>query len=329
MWNEARRIAQPASAAYRLGVPVKLLGAPLRSHDSRRWQNGPHLSVSLAYLRDIFEYLHAQNIRFYRLAGQLAPYVTHPTLLNFHRQIEECSTELAALGDIARLYRLRLTLHLAHFVQLSSPDPARAARARQELSVAARLLDTMGLGPEAVIIVHVGGAYGDGAASLVRFVRNVEQLDRTAAARLALENDDRHFGLQDVLWVQRRTGLRIVLDTLHHCCLNPSGHPLTNALALALATWPAAERPKIHVSTSRTTLRTVIRNGQRYVQAPLPNQHSDFVDPFVLIDLLRGAQRANLRPFDIMVEAKAKDLAVLRLREQVARFAPELAGMVA
>jgi hypothetical protein len=47
-----------------------------------------------------------------------------------------------------------------------------------------------------------------------------------------------------------------------------------------------------------------------------------------LIDLLRGARAANLRPFDRMLAAKAKDLALLRLREQIARFAPDLAGHI-
>jgi hypothetical protein len=40
---------------FRLGFPVRVQGAPIRSHDSRRYQNRPHLSVSLAYLRDILE----------------------------------------------------------------------------------------------------------------------------------------------------------------------------------------------------------------------------------------------------------------------------------
>jgi UV DNA damage endonuclease len=47
-----------------------------------------------------------------------------------------------------------------------------------------------------------------------------------------------------------------------------------------------------------------------------------------VIDLLHGARAANLRPFDIMLEAKAKDLALLRLREQLARFAPELSKYI-
>jgi UV DNA damage endonuclease len=61
---------------------------------------------------------------------------------------------------------------------------------------------------------------------------------------------------------------------------------------------------------------------------PLPNQHSDFLDPFACIDLLRLARKAALRPFDIMLEAKGKDLALLRLRAQIAQFAPELGGVV-
>ena len=60
----------------------------------------------------------------------------------------------------------------------------------------------------------------------------------------------------------------------------------------------------------------------------LPHQHSDFIDCFAVIDLLRDARAAGLRPFDIMLECKAKDLALLRLREQIGQFAPELAGYV-
>ena len=314
---------------HRLGFPVKVLGQPgLRSHDSRRWQNSPHLSVSLAYLRDIFAYLDRLDIRFYRMSGQLAPYLTHPTLTQFHRQLEECATELAAMGDLARQLRLRLTLHPGHYAQLSSPDPLQVQRSSRELAGAAALLDAMGLGPEAVIVLHVGGVYGDPERARERFVRHFARLPGHVQQRLALENDDRRFSLQDTLWIHRRTGVRLVLDTLHHRCLDPAGLPLLDALELALATWPEEQRPKIHVSSSRTAARRVRRDGVERIQPPLPNQHSDFIDPFQMIDLLRGVQTRRLRPFDIMLEAKAKELALLRLREQLHHFAPALAGLV-
>ena len=312
-----------------MGFPVKVLGAPgLRSHDSRRWQNRPHLSVSLAYLRDIFLYLERREIRFYRMAGQLAPYLTHPELPAFHSQLDECSTELAAIGDLARQQGVRLTLHPGFYVQLSHPDPALAARSSQELAAAASLLDGMGLDAASVVVVHVGGGHADVPAALDRFARAANLLPEEVRRRVVLENGDRQFGLRDVLWVHRRTGIPVVLDTLHHRCHNPDGIPQLDALKIALATWPEDICPKIHVSSPRTAVRTLYRDGEARVQMPLPHQHSDFLHPFEVVDLLQAAVSAQLRSFDIMLEAKAKDVALLRLREQINRYAPNLARHV-
>lgn len=313
---------------YRLGVPVKLIGASLRPNDSRRWQNSPHLSVSLAYVRDILEYLHARNIRFYRLSGQLAPYLTHPALPHFHHQIDECATELAAIGDSARQYGIRLTMHPGFFIQLGRNDEATVRRNHVELDAAAALLDAMGLGDDSVIVIHVGGLNANPTQGRELFARHFDALSPAARSRVALENDDRLFSLQDVLWLNRRTGIRVVFDILHHRCLDPVGMPVIEALTCALATWQPKQTPKIHFSSPRTELRILQRNGQAHLQPPLPNQHSDFLHPFEVIDLLRLARQSQLRPFDLMLEAKAKDLALLRLREQIAQFAPDLAEVV-
>jgi UV DNA damage endonuclease len=330
MTNESAVESAPSTTPrFRLGFPVKVIGAPnLPSHDSRRWHNNPHLSVSLAYLRDIFVYLGQRGIKFYRMAGQLAPYLTHPTLPAFHRQLQECDLELAALGDLARQDGLRLTLHPGFFVQLNSPDESWVQRSVTELAASAELLARMGLGDESVIVVHVGGVHGDLIAGRERFVRQVNLLPDAVKNRLALEHDDRRYHLQDALWIYQRTGLRIVFDTLHHRCLDPIGMPLVDALRLALSTWPQTQRPKIHMSSPRTEVRTLVRNGGLILQPPLPNQHSDFINPFEVIDLLSHAMRLGLRPFDVMLEAKAKDVALLRLREQIQRFAPKLGAVV-
>lgn len=313
---------------YRLGIPVKVVGAPLRAYDSRRWPQEPHLSVSLAYLRDLFAYLHQHEIRLYRLAGQLAPYLTHPDLPHFHRQLEECATELAVLGDQARQYQLRLTLHPAFYVQLNSPDSAQVARAQTELCAAASLLESFGLGKEAIIVVHVGSAFGDPVAGRARFVTAYDRLPPTVRSRLALENDDRTYDIGDLHWIHKRTGIRIVFDVLHHRCHNQTRLSVTEALALALASWPPDEQPKIHFSSPRTELRRSVRHGALHLQLPLPNQHSDFIHPFEFIDFMQEAREAGLRPFDIMLEAKAKELALVRLRQQLANYAPELAALV-
>jgi UV DNA damage endonuclease len=121
--------------------------------------------------------------------------------------------------------------------------------------------------------------------------------------------------------------VRLVLDVLHHRCRH-AGEPLIDALAQAVATWPADERPKVHFSSPRTELRRLVRQGRAQLLMPLPNQHSDFIHPFEFVEFLTAARAAGVRPFDVMVEAKAKELAVLRLREQLAHFAPSLAPLV-
>ena len=83
----------------RLGFAVKVAGRDdLPSNDARRFQNNPHLRVSIGYLRNIFAHLRDINVSMYRMSSDIAPYHTHPDLPQFHRQVEECADELAQLG---------------------------------------------------------------------------------------------------------------------------------------------------------------------------------------------------------------------------------------
>jgi UV DNA damage endonuclease len=305
---------------HRLGFAVKVLGdGGLPSHDTRRWQSGPHLSVSLDRLEAILERLGAIDVRMYRMASALAPYATHPELTGFDRQVEECAERLAAVGRRARELDVRLSFHPGQYVVLNSERPDVRTMAARELDLMASLLDAMELGPEAVVVLHVGGAAGGLAAARSRFQQGLEQVGDAGRRRLVIENDDRVFGLADVLELSAATGLRVVWDILHHHCHDPAGMPDDEALAAALATWPDGVVPKIHFSSPKTAVEERrVRDGRRvhtkHVLPPL-RAHADLVDPIAFEELLRGP--AAGRAFDVMLEAKAKDLALLRLREQL------------
>ena len=110
------------TATGQLGFAVKVLGrAGLKSHDSRRWQNQPHLRHSLAHLDAILDYLADTGIRMYRMSSDLAPYATHPGLPRFHGMVRECATELRAVGARARTLALRLSFHPSQYVVLNGP----------------------------------------------------------------------------------------------------------------------------------------------------------------------------------------------------------------
>jgi UV DNA damage endonuclease len=312
----------------RLGVAVRILGrGGLRARDGRRAENAPHLSVSLLHVREIVLYLAEQRIGMYRLADDLAPYIDRADMPAFAGQLEACAELLAETGALARSQGIRLSIHMGMHVLLATSDDALAARAASAIGARARLLDALGAGPEGVLTLHVGGAPGGRAAALERFAARWQQLPEYARRRVAIEPDEHSFSLADLLWLHQRIGVPIVFDALHHQLNNPGRLPMAEALALALATWPRDVRPKIHFSTQRTEahLLAARAGAPRQVLAPRPGQHADFINVFEFAELLAGAR--GLPPFDIMLEAKAADLALLRLREDLARFAPEVAGM--
>ena len=96
-----------------------------------------------------------------------------------------------------------------------------------------------------------------------------------------------------------------------------------------LRTWPAGVRPKIHYSSPRTELRELKRKNRKTGKAevvlvpPIWTGHADFVNPFEFSTFLRQTEGLE---FDVMLEAKAKDLALLRVRRDIPQYAPDQAG---
>jgi UV DNA damage endonuclease len=295
-----------------LGFAVKVLGEDLPSHDTRRWASDPHLRVSLERLEAVLRYLDRNDIRMYRMATALAPYASHPEHTRFRTQPQECAQELAAIGALARELGIRLSSHPGQYTVLNSEDARVQRLAAEELEVQAELFDGMGLGPEAVVVLHVGGGAGGREVALDRFERGFALLSDAARSRLVIENDDRTFGLRDVLELSERIGRPVVWDILHHHCNDPDGIPDREALELALASWPEDVRPKIHYSSPRTSMEE--RKGKHVL--PQLRAHADMVDPIGFEHFVTETARGL--DLDVMLEAKGKDLALLRLREQLA-----------
>ena len=249
-----------SAAPLRLGFPVKVLARPdLKSNDTRRWANKPHLKISLAYLNSIFDHLAKHQIRMYRMSSDLAPYATHPDMPQFHGMVRESASELGAIGAKARSLDIRLSFHPSQYIVLNSPNPDLTRKSVWDVTSQAEILDLMELGPEAVIVIHVGGTYGNRPASNARWVETWEILPEPARRRLVLEHDDTRFSASDTLWIHEYTGVPLVFDHQHFWCLNPDRLELRDTLAECLGTWPEGVRPKTHFSSPRTELRELKR----------------------------------------------------------------------
>jgi UV DNA damage endonuclease len=338
----------------RLGFPVKVMGKPgFKSNDTRRWQKNPHLKCSLEHVDQILDYLRSVGLDMYRLSSDLAPYATHPDMPQFHNMVAESDAELAAFGRKAREYDIRLSFHPSQFVLLNSPDETLTNKSIWDLASQAEMLDRMGTGDEAVLVTHVGGVYGDPDASRARWIEGWEKCPDHVKRRLVLENDDIRFSAADVLWIHERTGVRLIFDYQHFWCLNPERLELRATLERFLATWPEGVRPKIHFSSPRTEMREVKRaiTARQRAQTqsgkagkkgeitrapvkatarvktvllpPIWTGHADFTNPFEFSTFMRTADGLE---FDVMMEGKAKDISILKLRPDLLRFAPDVAA---
>jgi UV DNA damage endonuclease len=299
-----------------LGFAVKVLGPDgrgLPTHDARRPQNAPSLAVSLEHCAAALRWLVRCDLRYWRLSSDLAPFATHPDRPQFHDPVARHETELAAFGGQLAAERLRVSLHPSQFIVLGSPDPGVVERSIADLEIQAGILDALGAGPEGTVLLHVGGRYGDPVATRRRVLRTVDRLTPAVRRRLALENDDRLWDADEVLGICRAAGLPMVFDVHHHRCLDrarPDGgrHPTAETervaalLTEAASTWPRGVPPEVHLSSGRAG-----PHDRAHAAGVTDDDWCTFVSA---LDLC-GVDVA------VMVEAKAKEHAVLALADRV------------
>lgn len=255
---------------------------------------------NLRDLRKILEWNLANDIYFYRLSSDIIPWASEynlPDMPNFG------AIHAAALsaGNFARKHNMRLTSHPGPFNKLASPKERVFQLTKTDLAVHADLFDLIGLPrtPYAKLNIHVGAAYGDKPFALDNFCRNFERLPIAVQSRLTVENDDKAslYSTKELYdGVYKRIGIPIVFD-YHHHMLHPGGQTEQEALELALSTWPASITPVVHYAESRS-----IEHNNPKIK---PQAHSDYVN---------GPINDYGHCIDVMIEAKHKELALLKYR---------------
>jgi UV DNA damage endonuclease len=183
------------------------------------------------------DYLDRHDIRMYRLSSDLAPYAAHPDMPQFHSMVRDSDAELRSFGAKATKLGIRLSFHPSQFVVLNSPDAKLVDKSVWDLNSQAEMLDRMELGPEAIIVIHVGGTFGDRAATNARWVETWHnKLPEHVRRRLVLEHDDIRFSVSDILWIHEQTGVRLIFDHQHFWCLNPDRLDMRDSLERVIRT---------------------------------------------------------------------------------------------
>ncbi len=258
--------------------------------------------LALQNIQDLLRILHwnlSHDIYFYRLSSDVFPWASEYEMEELP-DYEMISYYCKRVGEFAKQHNMRLTAHPGHFNKLASPKERVYKLTETDLSVHAKMFDMIGLPrtPYAKLNIHVGAAYGDKVFALDNFCRNFERLPESVRSRLTVENDDKpSLYTTEELYegVYKRIGTPIVFD-YHHHMLHPGNQTEQEALEMALSTWGDI-KPVVHYAESRS---------REYNNPKIkPQAHSDYV-------LTPLNDYGN--DFDIMIEAKHKELALLRYR---------------
>ncbi|TCP55704.1 UV-damage endonuclease [Tumebacillus sp. BK434] len=240
----------------------------------------------------------AHGIRLYRMSSSLVPLATHPEVGIDVREVY--AEELKRLGAFARQEDIRVTMHPNQFTLLNGADNVVAA-ALVDLDYHTALLDGMGLDETNKVNIHIGGVYGDKERAMQRLYDNFAKVPARVRNRLTFENDDKTYTAEETLTACETLGQPMMLD-IHHDWCNPGTQPPLELLPRIAATWKG-QPFKMHVSSPK---------DEHDFRA-----HSDYIDPERLLAFLKGCKALGLERVDVMVEAKQKDLACLKLAEDL------------
>ena len=244
----------------------------------------------------ILEWNRLNGIKFFRLSSAIVPWGDNIDLTQL-KDYKEIKRELKKAGDFARYHNIRITSHPGPFVVLTSPKENVVTAAIADLELHGKIFDMMGLSktPYNKINIHCNGVYGDKISAMDRFCKNFKRLSKSVQSRLTVENDDKAsmYSVCDLMYIHERIGIPIVFD-YHHYQFCKGVLSEDEALELAVSTWPRGITPVVHYSESKA-----LHENDSKVK---PQAHSDYIKS------LPNTYGINV---DIMVEAKAKELAIL------------------
>ena len=249
----------------------------------------------------ILKWNNDNGINFFRLSSDLMPWASEYDITTLPHYTEISNT-LKECGKYASDNDIRITSHPGPFNVLTSPHPHVVDNCIKDLTIHGQVFDMMGVSrtPYNKINIHIGGAYGDKVSAMKRFCTNFHRLPNSVKSRLTVENDDKAsmYSVVDLYeGVYKVIGIPIVFDYHHHRFCT-GGLSEEDALEVAISTWPTDIVPVVHYSESRS-----IEQKDDTIR---PQAHSDYVYDYI---------NTYDNRVDIMVEAKAKELAVMKYKE--------------
>ena len=286
--------------------------------------------------KDLLSYLkwnEEHGITLFRVGSELFPWHDHYELHDLPG-FDKISEHLYAAGEFARQHGHRLTTHPGPFHVLGSPRQDVVEKSIIGLERHSEMFDLMGYEPSFhnKINIHVAGAYGDREATAKRWIKSWQRLSDSCKSRLVLENDDKAsmYSVRHLYeLIHQEIGIPITFDYWHHTfCTGDLSE--REAFFMARSTWEKHGVTQCtHYSESRRQEQKLLvermleRNSidlEDISEWPtIEKEYKNFCkikEPAHADYIVNTPNTYDVDNLDIVVEAKAKELAILPVLEK-------------
>ena len=285
--------------------------------EERLWDIMVH---NIASYKRLIEYVGSLPpiLRMVRLGSDVLPVYTEPSWSYFWRKPDVrsyCEKAFAEVGETARAFDVRLSMHPGQFTVLASDNDDIVERSIEEFEYHVDCIRWMGYGKKFQDFkcnVHISGRRGPQGIKDA-----LKRLSPEARNTITIENDENKWGLDASL--ELADDLALVLDIHHHWCREGEYiQPTDDRFYRVIDSWRGV-RPVIHYSYSRDEhlpanydhrgmpdMETLLETG--YKKAKL-RAHSDYYPN----DDVNDYALSFLAEADIMCESKMKNLASIDL----------------
>jgi UV DNA damage endonuclease len=242
-----------------------------------------------------------KNIRMYRMSSDMFPWMSEYEISDLP-DFEQIKSNLLIAGDLSKQLDQRLSFHPSPYCVIASLNPDVITKSVKELRQHGEIMDLMGLerSHKYPINIHINTTKPTKEEAAKRFLETFSILPESVKSRLVVENDDKksQFTPTDLNnMIYKESGIPITYDFLHHKC-NPDDLSEMEALDLCISTWPEGITALTHFSDSRKLYED---SSAKEVA------HSDWIWSKI---------ETYDKVFDIELEVKMKDLALIKYLEQ-------------
>ncbi|HEY5585412.1 MAG TPA: UV DNA damage repair endonuclease UvsE [Ruminiclostridium sp.] len=253
------------------------------------------ISYNLNSLENTIDYNIENDIRLFRISSDLIPFGSSP--VNNLPWWDVFASQLLLIGKKIRTSGMRVSMHPGQYTVLNSPHKEVVKRAIEDLNYHTLVLDSLGVGVEHKIVLHIGGIYDDKRMAIQRFVTTYHGLYDAVKQRVVLENDDKSYNIYDALEIATILKAPIIFDNLHNkmnsCDEQKSEFYWINECK---KTWQKKDgHQKMH-----------------YSQQDLKKKAGSHSSSIRITEFMSFYEELDRKDIDIMLEVKDKNLSALK-----------------